>query len=102
MRPIIWEPRSGRLYRIPFVMNESLSRPQNFVSTVANRAAVPLTYATLSDLKRLIQSNAMRCTMTKPVSAMKIARSCVRLMPRCSVGWKQTAFQLVHNVQKLS
>jgi hypothetical protein len=43
--------KSGRLYRIPFVMNESLSRPQNFVSTVANRAAVPLSYAMLSDLK---------------------------------------------------
>jgi len=43
--------KSGRLYRITFVLNPAMTGPQNFVSTVANRPAVPLSYAALSDLR---------------------------------------------------
>jgi hypothetical protein len=42
---------SGRRYRIPFILNAARSAPQNFISTLANRSAVPLAFATLSDLR---------------------------------------------------
>jgi hypothetical protein len=42
---------SGRRYRLPFVLNKELSRPQNFISTLAHRSNVPLTFATYSDLR---------------------------------------------------
>ncbi|MFL6797467.1 MAG: hypothetical protein ACJ8F3_08655 [Xanthobacteraceae bacterium] len=42
---------SGRRYRLPFILNDALSRPRAFISTLASRANVPLTYATLSDLR---------------------------------------------------
>jgi len=42
---------SGRRYRLPFILNASMTRPQNFISTVANRSNVPATFATLFDLR---------------------------------------------------
>jgi hypothetical protein len=42
---------SGRHYRLPFVLNVSMTRPQNFISTVAHRSNVPLNFATLFDLR---------------------------------------------------
>lgn len=42
---------SGRRYRLPFVLNKELSRPQNFISTLANRSNVPQVFATYSDLR---------------------------------------------------
>lgn len=42
---------SGRRYRLPFVLNAALTRPQNFISTLANRSTVPQTFAAYSDLR---------------------------------------------------
>lgn len=42
---------SGRRYRLPFVLNENLTRPQNFISTVAHRTNVASTFAVLFDLR---------------------------------------------------
>lgn len=42
---------SGRRYRLPFVLNKEMSRPQNFISTLANRSNVPQVFAAYSDLR---------------------------------------------------
>jgi hypothetical protein len=42
---------SGRRYRLPFVLNAALTRPQNFISTLANRSNVPQTFAAYADLR---------------------------------------------------
>ncbi|MBV8921520.1 hypothetical protein [Bradyrhizobium sp.] len=42
---------SGRRYRLPFVLNKELSRPEHFISTLANRSNVPQVFAAYSDLR---------------------------------------------------
>jgi len=42
---------SGRRYRLPFVLNAALTRPQNFISTLAHRSNIPLIFAAYSDLR---------------------------------------------------
>jgi hypothetical protein len=42
---------SGRRYRLPFVLNKELSRPEHFISTLAHRSNVPQVFATYSDLR---------------------------------------------------
>jgi hypothetical protein len=97
--------KSGRLYRIPFVMNESLSRPQNFVSTVANRAAVPLSYATLSDLKGTYPEVERDAVYDDEAGLRDEDRAFLRSADAEVFGWMEADLRfrkLVHNVQKLS
>jgi hypothetical protein len=42
--------KSGRRYRLPFILNANQTRPQNFISTIANRNAVATSFAMLYDL----------------------------------------------------
>ncbi len=42
---------SGRLYRLPIVLNSALSKPQNFLSTLAQRQVVPQSFAMFCDLR---------------------------------------------------
>src|SRR5262249_10550297 len=42
--------KSGRLYRVPIVLDPMKAKPQHFVSTLANRQAVPQSFAMLFDL----------------------------------------------------
>jgi hypothetical protein len=42
--------KSGRLWRVPIVLDVSKSRPQNFVSALAHRHAVPQSFTMLYDL----------------------------------------------------
>jgi hypothetical protein len=42
---------SGRRYRLPFILNEAMTLPQNFISTLAQRSNVNQTFATLFDLR---------------------------------------------------
>jgi len=42
---------SGRRYRLPFILNANLTKPQNFISTLANRSVVPTIFAALYDLR---------------------------------------------------
>jgi hypothetical protein len=42
---------SGRRYRLPFVLNKELSRPEHFISTLAHRSNVPQVFAAYSDLR---------------------------------------------------
>jgi hypothetical protein len=42
---------SGRRYRLPFILNADLTRPQIFISTLAHRSNVPQTFAALFDLR---------------------------------------------------
>jgi hypothetical protein len=42
--------KSGRRYRVPFLLDASKTRPQNFVSALAHRDAVPKSFAMFYDL----------------------------------------------------
>jgi hypothetical protein len=42
--------KSGRVYRVPIILDRALAKPQNFVAAIANRPAVPASFATLYDL----------------------------------------------------
>lgn len=42
--------KSGRRYRLPFVLNENKTKPQNFISTVASRSTITLSFGALYDL----------------------------------------------------
>ena len=97
--------KSGRLYRIPFVMNESLSKPQNFVSTVANRAAVPISYATLSDLKGAYPEVERDAVYDDEAGLRDEDRAFLRSADAEVFGWMEADLRfrkLVHNVEKLN
>jgi hypothetical protein len=42
--------KSGRLYRLPIILDPSERRPQNFISALAHRHSVPQSFAMLYDL----------------------------------------------------
>jgi hypothetical protein len=42
--------KSGRLYRVPILLDPTRAKPQNFVSTLAHRQNVPQSFAMLYDL----------------------------------------------------
>jgi hypothetical protein len=42
--------KSGRRYRMVHVLNENKTKPQNFISTVASRSAITLSFGALYDL----------------------------------------------------
>ena len=44
--------KSGRLWRVPIILDRMHVRPQNFVAPVANRQAIPQGFAMLYDLWR--------------------------------------------------
>jgi hypothetical protein len=44
--------KSGRLYRVPILLDATRAKPQNFVSTLAHRHNVPQSFAMLYDLGR--------------------------------------------------
>jgi hypothetical protein len=97
--------KSGRLYRIPFVLNENLSRPQNFVSTVANRPAVPLSYATLSDLRGAYPEVERDAVYDDEAGLRDEDRAFLRSADAEVFGWMEADLRfrkLIHNVEKLN
>jgi hypothetical protein len=48
--PDEFKGKSGRRYRLPFVLNENKTKPQNFISTVASRSSITLSFGALYDL----------------------------------------------------
>lgn len=48
--PDEFKGKSGRRYRLPFVLNENKTKPQNLISTVASRSSITLSFAALYDL----------------------------------------------------
>jgi hypothetical protein len=97
--------KSGRLYRIPFVLNENLSRPQNFVSTVANRAGVPVSFATLSDLRGAYPEVERDAVYDDEAGLRDEDRAFLRSADAEVFGWMEADLRfrkLVHNVQKLN
>jgi hypothetical protein len=48
--PDEFKGKSGRRYRLPFILNENKTKPQNFISTVASRSAITLSFGALYDL----------------------------------------------------
>jgi hypothetical protein len=104
-KPDEFTGKSGRLYRIPFVLNESLSKPQNFVSTVANRQAVPLSYATLSDLRGAYPEVERDAVYDDEAGLRDEDRAFLRSADAELFGWMEADLRfrkLVHNVEKLN
>jgi len=96
--------KSGRLYRIPFVLNAAKTGPQNFVSTIANRAAVPISYATLSDLKGAYPSVERDAVYDDEAGLRDEDRAFLRSADAEVFGWMEADIRfraLVHNVEKL-
>jgi hypothetical protein len=96
--------KSGRLYRIPFVLNADLTKPQNFVSTVANRQAVPLSFATLTDLKGAYPDVERDAIYDDEAGLRDEDRAFLRSADAEVFGWMEADIRfraLIHNVEKL-
>jgi hypothetical protein len=97
--------KSGRLYRIPFVLNSDLTKPTNFVSTVANRPAVPLSYATLSDLRGAYPEVERDAVYDDDAGLRDEDRTFLRSADAEVFGWMEAEIRfraLAHNFQKLN
>lgn len=97
--------KSGRLYRIPFVLNVTLTRPQNFVSPIANRAAVPVSYAMLSDLRGAYPDVERDAVYDDEAGLRDEDRTFLRSADAEVFGWMEADLRFrsfTHNVQKLN
>jgi len=95
--------KSGRLYRIPFVLKPDRTGPQNFVSTVANRPAVPISYATLSDLRGAYPDVERDAVYDDDAGLRDEDRTFLRSADAQVFGWMEADVRfraLIHNVQK--
>jgi hypothetical protein len=97
--------KSGRLYRIPFVLNESMTGPQNFVSTIANRPAVNISYATLSDLRGAYPHVERDAVYDDDAGIRDEDRAFLRSADALVFGWMEADVRFkgfTHNVEKLN
>jgi hypothetical protein len=97
--------KSGRLYRIPFVLNANMTGPQNFVSTVANRNAVPLSFATLSDLRGAYPMVERDAVYDDEAGLRDEDRTFLRSADAEVFGWMEAELRFrafTHTVQKLN
>ena len=96
---------SGRVYRVAFVLKPDLTGPQNFVSTIANRPAVPLSYAALSDLRGAYPQVERDAVYDDEAGLRDEDRTFLRSADAEVFGWldAENRFKaLAHNVEKLN
>jgi hypothetical protein len=95
--------KSGRLYRIPIVLDPSRSRPQNFVSTLANRQAVPLSFAMLYDLGQAYPDIERDAVYDDNAGLRQEDRSFIASANAHVFGWMEAERrfrEFIHNVKR--
>jgi hypothetical protein len=95
--------KSGRLYRVPIVLDASMTRPQNFVSTLANRQAVPLSFAMLYDLGQAYPDIERDAVYDDDAGLRQEDRSFIASTDAQVFGWMEAERRFrgfIHNVKR--
>ncbi len=95
--------KSGRLYRVPIILDSALAKPQHFVSAVANRPAVPASFATLYDLGQAFPDIERDAVYDDEAGLRQEDRRLLMSADAQVFGWMEAERrfrEFIHNVQR--
>jgi hypothetical protein len=92
--------KSGRRYRVPILLDVTKTRPQNFLSTLAQRNTVPQSFAMLYDLGAAYPNVERDAVYDETADLREEDRLLLQSAGASVFGWDRFR-ELIHNAQRI-